>query len=498
MAGNEARCPDKLIRLTYSKTFKAVSVLLSGICFYFGFSLNGNLGWLMWIAPIPILNISLHVKPAQAFWLAFLAYLIGRLSWLTYLLSLMPAPLAIAFTIILPLIFAFIIIGNRKIVLISQHWSSVFAFPVLFTAFEYLLFIFSRDGTAASIAYTQSDYLPVIQIASITGILGISFLICYFPSSIALAWYFFRKDRKTTFLVLGILLIVLTDTFIYGWIRLSRPVTGNPIQLGLVSINEEAYKGVYEHDPVKEKQLTELYLQEVSRLADQGAQIILLPEKAIVVNDSTIDPVLQKFMQLAASRHVQLVIGGTKQKTGFYLNNAWVISNQGKLLVDYQKVNLFEGEALDGCKPGKEIAIYNTDFLREGVAICKDMDFQQFILGYSKQSPAVLFAPAWDFVTDGWMHARMAILRSVEGGFSLVRNARQGRLTINDWRGRVLYEANSESGAHTILMGKIRFDPHPTTYARAGDWFGTVSIFYTLGLLIYIYTNRKRKLKTST
>jgi apolipoprotein N-acyltransferase len=483
--------------LAYSKTFKAVSVLISGICFYYGFNLNGNFGWLMWIAPIPIIYISLFVKPAQAFWLAFIAYLIGRLSWLTYFLTLIPAPLVIAFTIILPLIFALIIVGSRKIVLISQHWSSAFAFPVLFTAFEYLLFVFSRDGTAASIAYTQSNYLTLIQIASKTGILGISFLICYFPSSIVLAWYF-RKDRRTAFLIIGILAIVLTDTFIYGLIRLGRPETGSPIQVGLVSIDEKAYKGVYEHDQIKELQLTELYLQEVSKLADQGAQIILLPEKAIVVNDSTIDSILQKFTQLAASRHVQLIIGGTKQKTGFYLNNAWVISNQGKLLADYQKVNLFEGEVIDGCKPGKQIAIYNTDSLREGVAICKDMDFQQFILGYSKQSPAVLYVPAWDFEADGWMHARMAILRSVEGGFSLVRNARKGRLTISDWRGKVLYEANSESGAHTVLLGKLTVDPHPTTYARTGDWFGTVSIFYTLGLLIYIFTNRRRKQKHSS
>jgi apolipoprotein N-acyltransferase len=168
------------------------------------------------------------------------------------------------------------------------------------------------------------------------------------------------------------------------------------------------------------------------------------------------------------------------------------------LLADYQKVNLFEGEVIDGCKPGNKIAIYNTGSDNEGVAICKDMDFQHYILGYSKQRPSVLFVPAWDFVKDGWLHARMAILRSVEGGFAMVRNARDGRLTINDWRGRVLHEASSESGAPTILLGKISLAPHPTTYARAGDWFGTVNMFAALGLLVYIFTNRKRKSKTSS
>ncbi len=50
-----------------SKTIQWALVLLSGLCFYFGFSLNGNFGWLIWIAPIPVLYISLIVKPRQAF-----------------------------------------------------------------------------------------------------------------------------------------------------------------------------------------------------------------------------------------------------------------------------------------------------------------------------------------------------------------------------------------------------------------------------------------------
>ena len=477
-----------------SVPFKLISVLLSGICFYMGFSLEGNMGWLIWIAPIPVLYTSLHVKPGQAFVLAFMAYLIGRLSWLPYLLRLLPPVLVIVFTVILPLIFALIVIASRKMILLSQDWISVLAFPVYFTAFEYLLFVLSRDGTAASIAYTQSNYLPVIQIASVTGILGISFLISFFPSAIALAWYF-KKNRKMVFILTGLLIIIFSDLFIYGWLRLKKPETGNSMLIGMATIDEKAYKGVYQHEPGKEMQLTDLYLKEISGLADRGAKVILIPEKAVVVNDSSIDSVLNLFKQLALNRRIQIIIGGTRNQDGYYLNNAWFVSDQGNILADYQKVNLFEGEVMDGCKPGNKIAVFSQDSMNIGLAICKDMDFQQFILGYSKKSPAILYVPAWDFVTDGWMHARMAILRSVEGGFSLARNARQGRLTLSDWRGKVLYEANSESGNTTTLIGKLSVGPHPTTYARAGDWFGTVNVFAAFGLLIFTFKNRKRNLK---
>jgi apolipoprotein N-acyltransferase len=473
-----------------SKKIQWALVLLSGICFYFGFNLNGNFGWLIWIAPIPIIYISLLVKPRQAFILSFLSYLIGRLSWFSYLKSVMPVVPAILLTILLPLIFALIILATRKIVLNSQHWFSVFAYPVLFTAFEYIVFIFSRDGTAASIGYTQSNYLFLIQIASLTGLLGISFLISFIPSAIALSYYF-KKSNKTAFTLVFLLILLLGDSIIYSLIRLGKPNEGRMINVGMVALDEGSYKGIYQNDPSVKLKVAELYLQEVSKLAEQGAEIILLPEKVIFVNDSSIKDMLNKFTDLAISRHIQIIIGGYKEQKGSSFNNAWFISGNGKLMVDYQKVNLFEGEVLDGCTPGNRIAIFHPDGFNEGVAICKDMDFQQFILGYSKQSPAVLWVPAWDFVVDGFMHSRMAMMRSIEGGFSLARNARQGRLTISDWRGKVFYEANSENGSYTAITGKISIEPHPTLYARAGDWFGTINLFVAIGFIIFLFKRKK-------
>lgn len=394
--------------MAFSKPVTWALVLLSGVCFYFGFSLSGNFGWLIWVAPIPILYISLIVKPREAFFFAFLAYLIDRLSWFTYLKSVLPIVLLILFTILLPVIFALIILATRKIILNSQHWFSVFAYPALFTAFEYILFIFSRDGTVASIGYTQINYLFLIQIASLTGLLGISFLISFIPSAIALAWYF-KERKKTVFTLLFLLILFLGDSIIYSLIRLGTPASVKTLNIGMVALDESVYKGIYGKDAAVKLKVAELYLQEVSKLTDQGAEIILIPEKVIFVNDSTINDVLDKFTELAVRCHVQIIIGGNWEKTGYAFNNAWVISKKGKLLTDYQKVNLFEGEVLDGCKPGKKIAIFHPDTFNEGVAICKDMDFQQFILGYSKQSPAVLWVPAWDFVKDGFLHSRMPL-----------------------------------------------------------------------------------------
>lgn len=98
--------------------------------------------------------------------------------------------------------------------------------------------------------------------------------------------------------------------------------------------------------------------------------------------------------------------------------------------------------------------------VRFGVAICKDMDFPA--LGRDYAGVPLLLVPAWDFQRDAWLHSRMAILRSVESGFAMVRSARDGRLTVNDRYGRVLAEQQSNAGRPATLIADVPLDDAPT------------------------------------
>src|SRR4030095_651272 len=96
-------------------------IIVSGLCWYLSCDLSGDYWYLLWFAPIPVLLLAFHVSAKQTFVFAFVAYLIGRLSWLSYLLIVIPVPLVILFTVLLPLIFALIVVVTRKIVLIKQN-----------------------------------------------------------------------------------------------------------------------------------------------------------------------------------------------------------------------------------------------------------------------------------------------------------------------------------------------------------------------------------------
>ena len=470
--------------------YVAGAVITSGLCWYFANDLSGDYWFLLWFAPVPVLITSFRSSAKRTFLVAFIAYLLGRLSWLSYLLNVLPVPLAIFFTVFLPLVFALIILLNRKIVLRNQNGWSAFAFPAFWCLFEFLLFKFSPDGTAGSMAYTQSNFLPVVQIASVTGILGISFLVTLFPSAIAVGFNFRFKKMKGP-LAFAFLLIIIS--ILFGLVRLnSRPSSEGELTAGLVGIDEKFHSESDHPDTAKEMETANLYAFEIGRLARLGAQVVVLPEKVVTATPATETAIKNIFLNAAFLNHVAIVAGYTQLASNTTkLNKALTVSDKGALLSDYQKVNLFEGEARSGFMPGKEISVFDLNNVPSGVAICKDMDYSGFIRKYDQNKTMVMYVPAWDFIKDGWLHSRMAILRGVENGYAIVRTARQGQLTISDHKGKVLYEASSTNNKAAELTGKFPLMATKTVYSQFGDWFGyLMTIMAIVFILVRVKRNR--------
>tara|TARA_R110002020_G_scaffold97708_5_gene233189 strand:- start:13659 stop:14921 length:1263 start_codon:yes stop_codon:yes gene_type:complete len=412
-----------------------------------------------------------------------MAYLIGRLSWFGYLVTVATLIPAILFTIALPLVFALIMIMTKKAIININSWYTVFVFPVFFTAFELLLIKFSPDGTAASIAYSQSDFLPLVQIASITGILGVTFMITLVPSALAIGWHF-RKEKIKFILVCTVTLTFLLSSFIFGMARLMDGSERKTIIAGLIVLDEKSHK-MENLDFQYELQHTINYAKKISEVAIQGAKLIVLPERAINIHKETDSAAVAILGDVAKQHQVTIVVGYTNYKSGILRNSAMVIDEEGNVSIDYNKSHLVKGLE-DQFSPGGEIGLFEFENENTGIAICKDLDFPQYIRQYGKSQVNILCVPAWDFVVDDWLHSRMAIMRGVESGFSEIRSARLGRLTISDSYGRVNAEANCASGKSTIVIGSVSVNDIETPYSMYGDWFGVVTAISALLFIILI------------
>ncbi|MEJ7627582.1 MAG: nitrilase-related carbon-nitrogen hydrolase [Ferruginibacter sp.] len=464
------------------------SIILSGLFWYLANELNGNYWYLLWLAPLPVLLISFTVKGKISFVIAYIAYAIGRLSWFSYLQETSSLSFAIILTLFLPLIFSLVLLAARRITLTSKSWLSVFAFPVLFTASEFIMLNVSPEGSSSSLAYTQMNFPAIIQVASVTGILGITFIITLIPSAIAVGWYFrFQKNKFVPLTIVSAPLVFIV--LIFGIFRINNKAEINSFKAGLVILEEQYHDASKLPDFEKSLLSTRYYAAAISKLADSGAQLIVAPERAININTAINTDAISVLSNVARQKGVHIIMGYTNLKSETERNAALVINSNGDVIVDYNKVHLIDGLEYR-FTPGNKIGLFTFNEMQAGVAICKDLDYPDYINKYGKSRIKFMVVPAWDFVINDWLHSRMTILRGVENGFSMIRTARQGRLTISDCYGRVTHETNGSKGQQSFLSGKVSIENKNTLYSRFGNWFGiadvTAAIFFIFLIIIKI------------
>ncbi len=164
-------------------------------------------------------------------------------------------------------------------------------------------------------------------------------------------------------------------------------------------------------------------------------------------------------------------------------NIAWLFDRNGDLVIEYSKQHLVPLVEMR-FRPGNRDAIVEMDGHRFGVAICKDLGFPRLARRYGRAGIEAMLTPAWDFAVDGEYHARMAVLRGIEQGFSVIRTANQGRLSVSDPYGRIVAEVESSDAPVTSLLADAPIGRVATVYQALGDVFGWACVVVVVALAI--------------
>ncbi len=451
-----------------------MAVAASAILLFFGSGLH-PLWPLTWAAVLPVLLASRRCSARCAFLTAGLAWSAGEANMWPYLSGLAPVPLVVVFTLVPAAVFGLGVLLFRAFVRRHAPWRSTLALPAAWVAYEHLNAVASPHGTFGSLAYTQVDNLPVLQLASVTGISGISFLLLLVPA--ALAATVTRggaggHGRRGSVMATGVFLVGVVA---YGGWRLAQPSGASRVMVGLIASDLPGNV-----DPVEAADTPRLlgdYASRATDLSSRGARVIVLPEKLGVVVDPGLEGVDALLEKVTARDGTTIAVGVIRRSGGASFNEARVYA-AGRMAGVYDKHHMlpaFESEFT----PGRRRMVIPAAPSPWGVAICKDMDFPRPSRGYGVDGVGLLLVPAWDFGADGWLHARMAVARGVESGFTVVRAAKMGRLTVSDDRGRILGEVDSGAGPFASLMAAVPVGWGRTPYARLGNWFAWAD----LGLL---------------
>lgn len=393
---------------------------------------------------------------------------------------------------------------------LSHRWKGLtgsLVFPLVLVASEYLV-SFGPFGTWGSIAYSQYESLTVLQLLSVTGLYGITFLIGWFTTAADSVWeagFAIPKVwRECT--AFGLCLIA---ALLYGGGRLALfPPRSPTIRVASITRPDENLfpyppsadlnKRVAMGEPLSAAETAQLH-QRSNSIADfllgradveaqAGAKLITFGEFNF--------PVLKEY-----EANLTRQAGGLAQRRGTYIALPLAVVNIGHKpsledkLVMIEPSGQIKWEYLKTqVPPGLEVAILapssgmlpvtETSFGRFGAAIAFDMDFPGFLLQAGRRHADSMVVPENEYSEIDPMHSRMALYRAVENGFNLLLHASQSLSLACDYQGRVYGLMDHYHATDRVLVAQLPTKGVRTIYSQGGYLFPWICI---LGLCLLLF-----------
>jgi apolipoprotein N-acyltransferase len=378
--------------------------------------------------------------------------------------------------------------------------------PAAATALDFLLSYNGNVGTFSSPAYSQVDNLPLLQVAAVAGIWPITFLIFWFATVVNAAWergWQLRLVRAEAFAFGGALLLILAA----GGARLAfappaeRMVRTAAIGLDSLPVLEAAYAvetgstvtlssslspsspevqtasagmDTFWQDPEAPAvaPIREAIADLAEREALAGARIVAWSEANAWLPRAEEAAFVERAGAVARATGAYLVLGllVVDPATGQAENKVVALDPAGAVAFEYHKSKPAPGETT---APGDgRLPFVDTPYGRLSAAICWDADFPALVRQAGQQDVDLLVVPSGDWQAITPWHARIAAVRGVENGLSILRPVRNGLLLASDPFGRPSATLSFFADPEPVLVANLATTGQPVLYPRLGDWFG--------------------------
>jgi apolipoprotein N-acyltransferase len=463
-----------------------LAAALSGAMFYLAQGFD-DVWILAWFAPVPLLWLAYGKTPI---WQVMAASAIAILASAGYLLQVSYTPPLFILIPVLTLYVAMFCTAVWFARFVQHHMTplaTLFAFPTCWTAFEFLSELPSPNGTYGSLAYSAMSAPIMIQSASLLGMYAVTFLICLFSNTLAMA----LRAKREAAVAIGVGFAICAADAAYGFVRLAQPQLDAMRVAGIVD-ETAAANSWRSHALSGDLEVTESYAREIREAASEGARFVVAPEGGMASNPEVQDTVAAPLAAVSSQTGVQIIAGFHSDKPA--ADFALSITPDGPIQ-RYDKLHPVPGLE-DRYTPG-----HASGWLGHGRAmqICKDMDFPTTVRPDAAIGVRLMGVPAGDFGIDRWQHARMAVMRGVENGFAMVRAAHNGLITASDAQGRLVAYKNDAPAGLTMVVADLPLGPGPTLYTHIGDVFAwlCVAAAFALGALSMLGRRKMVRMATS-
>lgn len=414
--------------------------------------------------------------------------------------GIVPAPgwIYVGITFTYALVYFIPILGYRIMTPRLHGIAATLVFPLAWVGIE---FAFQRwvtpYGSWFSLAYTQTD-LALLQVAAVGGTSAVSFVVTWCAASFAIL---LRRDSHWNTLVPS--LALLAAVLVWGQVRLGRApedqmgvrtasivpsaTLSGDLDQAMASLRlDEVVEGELLADVVDRADvLNEDLLRRTRREARAGARIVAWSETAGRVLADDEQKLLERGSAIAAEEGVTLLLAYGVWTPGGeppLRNVVAAIGEDGSIAWDYEKAHPIVGPETPIMDAGSgQMRSIRTPSGKVGAVICHDLDFPDLLRQAVREDVGLVVGPSADWTLITGIHARMAHVRAIESGFSLLRPTSGGRtLAVDPWgRPRASVDHPEDAVVAHVPVGRIR-----TVYGAFGDWFGWMALAGLAGLLL--------------
>jgi apolipoprotein N-acyltransferase len=504
-----------------NRTTKNIFFLLLGV-FFFYFS-NGRYSFALatWLFPIFFLQVSRQEKSIYSY--LFIPLLVGISCQLAFWKFTYDNTSSILFFLpfILGLPMGLLFYFDKLLYSKNKGFSATLIFPLLYTSFDFLLNLFNPFGTLGILGYSQFDFLAFSQLAAITGMWGLTFMITWFGSVVywVLENYSYKEKIKQAIVIyISILILIL----VYGSIRLNMPLADYTVKVAGIHCQDKRIDGIKMNEYLEKKDTANFkivsdtiinrLIQETIKQANAGAKIVMWAEISSKILKRDEDSLINIFQNVARQQKIYLLTTPYTISPNSHLeftpdtpeklvninsvsdikpeNKILLFSPNGDLILTHYK---YGGNFMEGTVQGdKIIKAVTTEYGKLSAIICWDGDFPSIVKQVGKLQSDILFVPASDWEQIDPAHSIVSIFRGIENGCSVIRQTRNGLSIMTDPRGKVISQMDHFKNTSWVTVGQVPNKKWFTLYPIIGDLFGWLSF---LGLLYFVLkTLTKKKL----
>jgi len=390
----------------------------------------------------------------------------------------------------------------------------ILAVPVVWSAFEFVKFIAPvvENWWFVLLAKSQWRFPPALQILSVTGFPGLSFILIL--TNVALASLLLKALQERKADVPAIIALACVAGII-GWGALTLPEPPSQTftiaatvdmtnQDEVVQSLGKAYtrtetgmliEGPYADTPEMSHAIFDINAQLTRSVAGQQPAFTVWPENEFCDTDDK--RFIGQLGQLARELNTYIVADTVwRASTGMH-DTALMVGPDGNETGRRAKIAVTGGEADYGFVPGpQDFPVFDTPFGKVGIGVCWDRHRLWITRELARAGAQIVLMPADDDFNHNRrfpaFHTSDAVFRAVENRVAFGLGTTNGISAVIDPYGRIT--AESGINERTAISGNVFTTPHRTLYTYWGDWFGWLTVI-CLVFFIFLVKLKPRKRK---